>query len=120
MRQQITKIGLIAATFVSSLTFASSNAYAQNARVQVVLNTMEQNLALLESNTQSMCDLSRAFKSDNNISCMGAKGNACIITAIHLATLQDLINQRLLQPRSPAYTRVFNYILRVRSDSECA
>ncbi|WP_193198001.1 hypothetical protein [Nostoc sp. MG11] len=121
MRKKFTEIALIATTFVGSLTLASSNAYAQNPQVQIYLNTIEQDLALTESNTDSICDLSRAFeKLDNGISCIGARGNACTITIVYLAALQDLINQRLLLRQDNAYTRIHKQIMGVRSKYGCA
>lgn len=119
MRKQITKIALIATTFVGSLTLASSNAYAQNPQVQVYLNTIQQNLALTESNLDSICDLSRAFgKLDNGISCIGAKGNACTMTIVYFAALQDLINQGSLSRQDSMETR--EQIMKLRDKAKCA
>ncbi|MBW4688780.1 MAG: hypothetical protein KME40_27760 [Komarekiella atlantica HA4396-MV6] len=121
MRKKFTEIALIAATFVGSLTLASSNAYAQNPQVQEYLYTIEQNLKLTEINRQSNCNLSRIFgELDNNISCMGAEGNACTVTIVYLAALQDLINQGLLLPQDRKYRNIHKDIISLRIRSGCA
>ncbi|WP_193198003.1 hypothetical protein [Nostoc sp. MG11] len=120
MRKKFTKIALIITTFVGSLTLASSNAYALDPRVQEYLYTIQLNLALAGSNKIAMCDLLPSFeKLDNEISCNGAKSNACTTATVYFAALQDLINQGSLSPQDSEYIKIRDKIMQMRSDAGC-
>jgi hypothetical protein len=109
------KTALIATPLVGLLTLAPSSVQAQNSGVEQILYAINQDLMINKNTIDTMC-----YGLRDEISCIGAKGNACTITIVHIANLQDLINQGALSPQDSAYQQVLYNIGELRDYAGCA
>jgi hypothetical protein len=82
MHIKFAKTALIATQLVGFLILSSDSVQAQNPSVDEVLYAINQNLLIAQNNIDTMC-----YGLRDEISCIGAKGNACTVTIVYVSTL---------------------------------